>query len=121
MTKAERARLIEVTNKILNADLENLPDDGFWRNDKGLRISVEDLEFIDPFIRNSSRKVVYTVGAVRLEYASFRLCTKTFTRGDDAYIVIHGDEMKFKMDFKEMIENVLLYRTAFKHYKEGME
>ena len=52
MTKVERARLIEVANKILSADLENLPDDGFWRNDKGLRISVEDLEFIDPFIWN---------------------------------------------------------------------
>ena len=121
MTKAEQTRLIEVTNKILSAELENLPDDGFWRNDKGLRISVEDLEFIDPFIWNSIRKVVYAIGEVRIESSSSRLCTATFTRGDDAYIIIHDDEMKFKYVFKEMVESALPFRTAFKHYREGME
>ena len=119
MTREERTRLIEIANKILNAKLENIPDDGFFKDGKGLKISVEDLKFIDPFIWNSTKKVIYTIGAVRLEFDS-RLCGATFTRGDDAYIVINGDEMKFKMEFKEMIERVLLFsRTAFKHYKEG--
>lgn len=121
MTKAEKARLIEVANKILSAELESLPDGGFWRNEKGLKISMEDLEFIKPFILNSSRVVVYTIGAVRIENKSFRLNTATFTRGDDAYIIIHGDEMEFKYAFKEMVESALLFRTAFKHYREGME
>lgn len=116
MTKAEKTRLIEVTNKILSTELENLPDDSFWRDQKGLRISTEDLKFIEPFIK-SSRKVVYTIGAVCLECDSFNFNTAFFTRGDDAYIVIHGDEVKFKRDFKEMIQSVLFCRAAFKHYK----
>lgn len=116
MTKAERTRLIGITNKILSTELENLPNDSFWRNQKGLRISTEDLKFIEPFIK-SSRKVVYTIGSVRLECDDFNFHTAFYTRGDDAYIVIHDYEMKFKTDFRELIESVLHCRAAFKHYK----
>ena len=120
MTRKERTRLIEIANKILNAKLENIPDGKFWKDEKGLKISTEDLKFIDPFIYNSKRKVVYTIGAVSIESNTTRLCVATLTRGDDAYIITnYVDEMKFKMEFKEMIENVLFSRTAFKHYKEG--
>jgi hypothetical protein len=116
MTRAEQTRLIGITNKILSTELENLPDDSFWRDKKGLRISTENLKFIEPFI-HASRKVVYTIGTVRHECEEFHFGTAIFTRGNDSYIVINGDEMKFKVDFKEMIESVLLCGAAFKDYK----
>ena len=116
MTRAEQTRLIGITNTILSTELENLPDDCFWRDQKGVRISTANLKFIEPFL-HANRKVVYTIGKVRHECESFHFETAIFTRGNDAYIVIRGDEMKFKMDFKEMIESVLLCGAAFKDYK----
>lgn len=119
MTKAERSKLIEITNKILSAEPEYLPDTGFWRSQKGLKISTDDYEFIEPFVWNSRREVRYTVGAVQMKINSFRLLSGTFTTEDDTYLVVndHGD--KFKEEFREMMMFVVTSRTAFRHYREG--
>lgn len=119
MTKAERSKLIEITNKILYAEPEYLPDTGFWRSQKGLKISTDDYEFIEPFVWNSRREVRYTVGAVQMKINSFRLLSGTFTTEDDTYLVVndHGD--KFKEEFREMMMFVVTSRTAFRHYREG--